>query len=289
MNAIEMRHVSFAYGSAKNGPTAKKALDDISLAVESGGITGLIGHTGSGKSTLVQMINGLLKPDEGEVLLDGVNIWAEPKKIRQFRFKAGLVMQYPEYQLFAETVAEDIAFGPKNMGLEKDELDRRVREAARFAGLADDLLQKSPFDLSGGQKRRAALAGVIAMRPKILILDEPAAGLDPAGRRDILGGIKRFSRESGTTVLIVSHSMEDMAMYCDDIIVMAHAKILMHKPTAEVFSDWEQLASVGLDVPLITRVAAALIENGVDIGRDVYTVDYAIGKVRELLGENPES
>ncbi|MBR4206207.1 MAG: energy-coupling factor transporter ATPase [Clostridia bacterium] len=289
MNAIEMRHVSFAYGSAKNGPTAKKALDDISLAVESGGITGLIGHTGSGKSTLVQMINGLLKPDEGEVLLDGVNIWAEPKKIRQFRFKAGLVMQYPEYQLFAETVAEDIAFGPKNMGLEKDELDRRVREAARFAGLADDLLQKSPFDLSGGQKRRAALAGVIAMRPKILILDEPAAGLDPAGRRDILGGIKRFSRESGTTVLIVSHSMEDMAMYCDDIIVMAHAKILMHKPTAEVFSDWEQLASVGLDVPLITRVAAALIENGVDIGRDVYTVDYAVGKVRELLGENPES
>ncbi len=289
MNAIEMRHVSFAYGSAKNGPTAKKALDDISLAVESGGITGLIGHTGSGKSTLVQMINGLLKPDEGEVLLDGVNIWAEPTKIRQFRFKAGLVMQYPEYQLFAETVAEDIAFGPKNMGLEKDELDRRVREAARFAGLADDLLQKSPFDLSGGQKRRAALAGVIAMRPKILILDEPAAGLDPAGRRDILGGIKRFSRESGTTVLIVSHSMEDMAMYCDDIIVMAHAKILMHKPTAEVFSDWEQLASVGLDVPLITRVAAALIENGVDIGRDVYTVDYAVGKVRELLGENPES
>ena len=289
MNAIEMRHVSFAYGSAKNGPTAKKALDDISLAVESGGITGLIGHTGSGKSTLVQMINGLLKPDEGEVLLDGVNIWAEPKKIRQFRFKAGLVMQYPEYQLFAETVAEDIAFGPKNTGLEKDELDRRVREAARFAGLADDLLQKSPFDLSGGQKRRAALAGVIAMRPKILILDEPAAGLDPAGRRDILGGIKRFSRESGTTVLIVSHSMEDMAMYCDDIIVMAHAKILMHKPTAEVFSDWEQLASVGLDVPLITRVAAALIENGVDIGRDVYTVDYAVGKVRELLGENPES
>ena len=289
MNAIEMRHVSFAYGSAKNGPTAKKALDNISLAVESGGITGLIGHTGSGKSTLVQMINGLLKPDEGEVLLDGVNIWAEPKKIRQFRFKAGLVMQYPEYQLFAETVAEDIAFGPKNMGLEKDELESRVREAARFAGLADDLLQKSPFDLSGGQKRRAALAGVIAMRPKILILDEPAAGLDPAGRRDILGGIKRFSRESGTTVLIVSHSMEDMAMYCDDIIVMAHAKILMHKPTAEVFSDWEQLASVGLDVPLITRVAAALIENGVDIGRDVYTVDYAVGKVRELLGENPES
>ena len=283
MNAVELDHVSFTY--SRNMPGAVPALDDVSLSVKSGGITGLIGHTGSGKSTLVQLLNGLLKPDSGTVLLDGHDIWAEPKKIREIRFKAGLVMQYPEYQLFAETVAEDIAFGPKNMGLEKDELDRRVREAARFAGLADDLLQKSPFDLSGGQKRRAALAGVIAMRPKILILDEPAAGLDPAGRRDILGGIKRFSRESGTTVLIVSHSMEDMAMYCDDIIVMAHAKILMHKPTA----DWEQLASVGLDVPLITRVAAALIENGVDIGRDVYTVDYAIGKVRELLGENPES
>ncbi len=281
MKAIELQNVTFTY--RKNMPGAKPALDDISLEVESGGITGLIGHTGSGKSTLVQLLNGLLKPDSGKVILDGNDIWAEPKKIREVRFKAGLVMQYPEYQLFAETVEEDIAFGPKNMGLEGEELSKRVREAARFSGLAEDLLKKSPFDLSGGQKRRVALAGVIAMNPKILILDEPAAGLDPAGRRDILGGVKRFSRESGTTVLIVSHSMEDMAMYCDDVIVMSKAKILMHKPTADVFSEAELLGQVGLDVPLITRVAAALAGYGVDIGLDVYTVDYAVGKILELL------
>ena len=281
MNAIECKNVTFTYG--KSMPGAVPAIDDVSIEVESGGITGLIGHTGSGKSTLVQMLNGLLKPDSGTVLLDGIDIWKEPKKIREVRFKAGLVMQYPEYQLFAETVAEDIAFGPKNMGLGGEELDARVREAARFSGLGEDLLAKSPFDLSGGQKRRVALAGVIAMRPKILILDEPAAGLDPAGRRDILGGVKRFSRESGTTVLIVSHSMEDMAMYCDDVIVMAHAKILMHRPTAEVFSRAEELAAVGLDVPLITRVAAALRKEGADIGLDVYTVDYAVDKILALL------
>ncbi len=281
MNAIELKNVTFTY--SKHIPGAVPALNDVSIEVESGGITGLIGHTGSGKSTLVQMLNGLLKPDSGTVLLDGIDIWAEPKKIREVRFKAGLVMQYPEYQLFAETVAEDIAFGPKNMGLDGDELDKRVREAARFSGLTEDLLEKSPFDLSGGQKRRVALAGVIAMNPKILILDEPAAGLDPAGRRDILGGIKRFSRESGTTVLIVSHSMEDMAMYCDDVIVMANAKILMHRPTAEVFSRAEELTAVGLDVPLITRTAAALRQYGVDIGLDVYTVDYAAEKILEQL------
>ena len=283
MNAVELQNVSFTYSPGM--PGAVPALDDVSLCVKSGGITGLIGHTGSGKSTLVQLLNGLLKPEKGTVLLDGHDIWAEPKKIREVRFKAGLVMQYPEYQLFAETVAEDIAFGPKNMGLEGEELTERVRDAARFAGLGGELLEKSPFDLSGGQKRRAALAGVIAMNPKILILDEPAAGLDPAGRRDILGGVKRFSRESGTTVIVVSHSMEDMAMYCDDVIVMAHAKILMHRPTAEVFSEYEQLAAAGLDVPLITRVAAALAENGVDIGRDVYTVDYAVGKILEHIAQ----
>ena len=285
--AIELRNITYTYN--KSLPSATRALDDVSLTVKSGGITGLIGHTGSGKSTLVQLLNGLLKPDSGTVLLDGADIWAEPKKIREVRFKAGLVMQYPEYQLFAETVAEDIGFGPKNMGLTGAELERRVREAAAFSGLGEELLEKSPFDLSGGQKRRVALAGVIAMNPKILILDEPAAGLDPAGRRDILGGIKRFSRESGTTVLIVSHSMEDMAMYCDDVIVMAHAKILMHRPTAEVFSRADELAAVGLDVPLITRVAAALQRNGVDIGLDVYTVDYAVGMLKDYLsGRSPE-
>ena len=280
MATIELKDVSFTYTKSVKG--AKKALDGVSLRID-GGITGLIGHTGCGKSTLVQMINGLLKPDDGQVLIDGEDIWKEPKKIGEIRFKAGLVMQYPEYQLFAETVYDDIAFGPKNMGLDGEELDTRIKEAAAFSGLDAGLLQKSPFELSGGQKRRAALAGVVAMRPKILILDEPAAGLDPSGRRDILGGIKRYSRESGTTVVIVSHSMEDMALYCDDVIVMADAKILMHKPCADVFSEYETLVSVGLDVPMITRVAIGLKKNGIDIGEDIYTVNYAAEKLREKL------
>ncbi len=211
--------------------------------------------------------------------LDGVDIWSEPKKIRQVRFKAGLVMQYPEHQLFAETVEEDIAFGPRNMGLSGEELTERIMDAVRFSGLAEDLLRKSPFELSGGQKRRVALAGVIAMRPEILILDEPAAGLDPGGRRDILGKIKKFARESGTNVIIVSHSMEDMAMYCDDLIVMAHGKVLMHAPTADVFTRYTELLDVGLDVPQITRIAAALKQRGINIGDDIYTVGYAAEKL----------
>ncbi len=279
MAVIELNDLTFTYN--KNTPSAVTALDHVSLKIDDAdGITGLIGHTGSGKSTLVQMLNGLLRPDEGKVILDGTDIWAEPKKIRDVRFKAGLVMQYPEYQLFAETVREDIAFGPKNMGLTGDELDKCVLEAAKFSGFPPEMLDKSPFDLSGGQKRRAALAGVIAMRPKILILDEPAAGLDPVGRRDILGGIRRYAGESGTTVIIVSHSMEDMAMYCDNLVVMADARILMHKSCAEVFSAYRELTAVGLDVPQITRIAASLAKYGVDIGADIYTVDYA---VKQLL------
>lgn len=283
MATIELNNITFTYN--KNTPSAVTALDHISLKIDGAadGITGLIGHTGSGKSTLVQMLNGLLKPDEGQVILDGTDIWADPKKIRDVRFKAGLVMQYPEYQLFAETVREDIAFGPKNMGLEGDELKARVMEAAKFSGLAPELLEKSPFELSGGQKRRAALAGVMAMRPKILILDEPAAGLDPVGRRDILGGIRKYAGESGTTVIIVSHSMEDMAMYCDKLVVMAEAKILMHKTCAEVFSSYRELIDVGLDVPQITRIASALAQNGVDIGADIYTVDYAVKQITKKL------
>ena len=289
MATVEVKNLSYTYG--KKTSTPNKALDTVSFKID-GGITGLIGHTGSGKSTLVQMLNGLLTPDEGEVILDGVNIWAEPKKIREVRFKAGLVMQYPEYQLFAETVREDIEFGPRNMGLDGDELKSTVERAAAFSGLSPELLDKSPFELSGGQKRRAALAGVIAMNPKILILDEPAAGLDPAGRRDILGGIKKYSRESGTTVIIVSHSMEDMALYCDSIIVMSDSKILMHKPCAEVFSEYRELVAIGLDVPQITRVASALAENGIDIGRDVYTVNWAAEKLGEYIASGktpPES
>ena len=289
MATVEVKNLSYTYG--KKTSTPNKALDNVSFKID-GGITGLIGHTGSGKSTLVQMLNGLLTPDEGEVILDGVNIWAEPKKIREIRFKAGLVMQYPEYQLFAETVREDIEFGPRNMGLDGDELKSTIERAAAFSGLSPELLDKSPFELSGGQKRRAALAGVIAMNPKILILDEPAAGLDPAGRRDILGGIKKYSRESGTTVIIVSHSMEDMALYCDSIIVMSDSKILMHKPCAQVFSEYRELVAIGLDVPQITRVASALAENGIDIGRDVYTVNWAAEKLGEYIASGktpPES
>ena len=289
MATVEVKNLSYTYG--KKTSTPNKSLDNVSFKID-GGITGLIGHTGSGKSTLVQMLNGLLTPDEGEVILDGVNIWAEPKKIREIRFKAGLVMQYPEYQLFAETVREDIEFGPRNMGLDGDELKSTVERAAAFSGLSPELLDKSPFELSGGQKRRAALAGVIAMNPKILILDEPAAGLDPAGRRDILGGIKKYSRESGTTVVIVSHSMEDMALYCDSIIVMSDSKILMHKPCAQVFSEYRELVAIGLDVPQITRVASALAENGIDIGRDVYTVNWAAEKLGEYIASGktpPES
>lgn len=289
MATVEVKNLSYTYG--KKTSTPNKALDNVSFKID-GGITGLIGHTGSGKSTLVQMLNGLLTPDEGEVILDGVNVWAEPKKIREIRFKAGLVMQYPEYQLFAETVREDIEFGPRNMGLDGDELKSTVERAAAFSGLSPELLDKSPFELSGGQKRRAALAGVIAMNPKILILDEPAAGLDPAGRRDILGGIKKYSRESGTTVVIVSHSMEDMALYCDSIIVMSDSKILMHKSCAEVFSEYRELVAIGLDVPQITRVASALAENGIDIGRDVYTVNWAAEKLGEYIASGktpPES
>lgn len=287
MAKTELQNISYTYN--KGTQSEQKALDNVSLTIKSGAITGLIGHTGSGKSTLVQMLNGLLKPDEGKVLIEGIDIWAEPKKIREIRFKAGLVMQYPEYQLFAETVREDIEFGPKNMGLEGDELEKCVLEAAKFSGVSEDLLTKSPFELSGGQKRRVALAGVIAMRPKILILDEPAAGLDPIGRRDILGGIKKYSRLSGTTVIIVSHSMEDMALYCDDIVVMSNAKILMHKPCADVFSEYRELVAVGLDVPMITRVASELKDYGIDIGEDIYTVDYAKKKILEFVesGKHP--
>ena len=277
MSTIRLENITYIYN--KHTPYATVALDQVNLTISNDGITGLIGHTGSGKSTMVQLFNGLIKPTEGNVYIDEVNIWAEPKKIRNVRFKAGLVMQYPEHQLFAETVEEDISFGPRNMGLSGDELKERVMDALRFSGLSSELLKKSPFELSGGQKRRVALAGVIAMRPEILILDEPAAGLDPGGRRDILSKIKQFARECGTNVIIVSHSMEDMAMYCDDLVVMAGGKVLMHAPTAEVFTRYTELLDVGLDVPEITRIASALCERGVDIGRDIYTVNYASEKL----------
>lgn len=279
MAEIEVRNLTYVYG--KGAPYEKKALDGVSLRFGDGQITGLIGHTGSGKSTLVQMLNGLLKPDSGDVLLDGKNIWDEPKKIRDVRFRVGLVMQYPEYQLFDETVSDDIAFGPRNMGLSEKEIKEAVEYGAHFAGLSPELLIKSPFDLSGGQKRRAALAGVMAMKPEVLVLDEPAAGLDPGGRRDILDRIRQYRDESGTTVIIVSHSMEDMATYCDKIAVLSGGRFLMEGTPAEVFSRADVLYRNGLSVPEITDVAAYLRKYGIDIGNDIYTVKFAAKRLLE--------
>ncbi len=280
--AAEFRGVSFTYN--KGIAYEKKAVRSVSLKIYGGCVTGLIGSTGSGKSTLIKMLNGLVKPDEGEVIVDGTNIWDKKVKIRDVRFKVGLVMQYPEYQLFDETVSEDIAFGPKNMGISGDELKRRVAEAAKFSGLDPDLLEKSPFDISGGQKRRAALAGVIAMTPSLLVLDEPAAGLDPAGRREILGRIKNYQRESGNSVVIVSHSMEDVAKYCDRLAVMNKGEIVLYDETDRVFSHGEELRDMGLDVPEITKVAEELARLGVDVGNDVYTVKYAAERLIEKYG-----
>lgn len=280
MSILEVRGVSFAY---KGSTAGKCALKDINLSFKDNMITGLIGHTGSGKSTLVQMFNGLLKPDSGQILLDGKDIWGDDVKIRDVRFRVGLVMQYPEYQLFADTVEADIAYGPGNMGMSPEQITEAVTKSAGFVNLDASLLKKSPFDLSGGQKRRAALAGVIAMGPEILVLDEPAAGLDPAGRREILGKIKDYQRASGTTVIIVSHSMEDMAMYCDRVAVLSRGQLVFEGSTPEVFSRYDELVRVGLDVPEITRLAARLEDEGIGIGKDVYTVGYAYEKYAELL------
>ena len=277
--AAEFRGVSYTYN--KGIAYEKRAVKKITLGIERGVVTGIIGSTGSGKSTLIKMLNGLLKPDEGEVFVDGENIWDKKVKMREVRFKVGLVMQYPEYQLFDETVADDVAFGPKNMGVGGDALTERVSEAAKFSGLDEELLAKSPFDLSGGQKRRAALAGVIAMRPSLLVLDEPAAGLDPAGRREILGRIKSYQRESGNTVVIVSHSMEDVAKYCDRLAVICGGELMMYDDTEKVFFHAEELRGVGLDVPEITKVAAALEKCGIGIGEDIYTVKYAFERLAE--------
>ena len=282
MSIVRLEDVSFVYG--RKTPYEIHALDKISLSIEDNLITGIIGHTGSGKSTLVQMFNGLIRPESGRVIVDGEDIWEKPKQIGKVRYKVGMVMQYPEYQLFAETVKDDIAYGPKNMGLDETEIEHRVAKSARFCGLDADTLEKSPFDLSGGQKRRVALAGVMAMESKLLVLDEPAAGLDPRGRREILGGIKKYQRESGKSVVIVSHSMEDMAMYCDRIIVMSHGKIILEGEPKDVFSQAELLQAAGLDVPEISKIVSALRERGVKIPKDIYTVDSATEAIKKLLG-----
>ncbi len=280
MSEIKLENISFYHG--KDTPYEIKALDSISTKIEKSMITGIIGHTGSGKSTLVQLLNGILKPYEGKILLDGKDIWEKARNIRKVRFRVGLVMQYPEYQLFEETIYKDIAYGPQNMGLSKDEIHERVLEAADFAGLEPELLDKSPFDLSGGQKRRAAIAGIIAMRPEVLVLDEPAAGLDPRGREEIFQNIKSYREKSGSTVVIVSHSMEDMARYCDRLIVMSEGKVLLEGNCREVFSSAELFESVGLDIPQITKLMLELKARGIELDGGAYTVDEAYDQIIKL-------
>ena len=268
---IKVENVSYVY--SKGTPFQKIALDNVTVGFEKGKITGLIGHTGSGKSTLVSLLNGLSKPTEGRVLLGGEDIWERPKEIAKIRFKVGVVMQYPEYQLFEDTVWSDIGFGPRNQGLDDEEVKARTLDAIRFTGISADILDKSPFDLSGGQKRRVAIAGVIAMRPDVLVLDEPAAGLDPRGRREILGGLRKLVEETGTTVILVSHSMEDMAHYCDNVVVMNSSRVYSIGTVKEVFSLGTELAAIGLDVPLISKVADELVRKGIPLNGTLYTVN----------------
>ena len=274
---LRLEHITYRYSAGT--PFEVKALDDVTLDIRRGRITGLIGHTGSGKSTLVQLLNGLTRPEAGRVLLDGQDIWQDPKQIGKVRFRVGLVMQYPEYQLFEETVRADIAFGPRNMQLSGEEIAERVDEAAAFAGVDPSLMDKSPFDLSGGQKRRVAIAGIMAMRPEV-----PAAGLDPQGRRDIFGGIRAYNRETGSTVVIVSHSMEDMAQYCDDVAVMAHARLLMTGTRDEVFARADELEAVGLDIPVITKLSALLRQGGMPLDPGLYTLEAAEAALAQVFG-----
>lgn len=282
MTAAELRNVFYTY--SKGTPFESAAVTDVSAVFESGMITGIIGHTGSGKSTVAQLINGLLPVSSGEVFVCGKNIWEDPKKMRQVRFTAGLVFQYPEYQLFDETVYKDISFGPKNMGLSEKEIDERVRDAARDVGLDEALLEKSPFELSGGQKRRAAIAGVLAMRPKVLILDEPAAGLDPRGRREVLGNIAAYRDKTGAAIIMISHSMEDIAEYCDKIVVMSDSKVLLSGTPEEVFSHSDELMKTGLTVPQVTKVLCELKTMGYDVDTSAYTVDKAEKEILRLFG-----
>ena len=281
MAILEVRQLHYVYSA--DTPYEKAALKDVSFSVEKGDIVGIIGHTGSGKSTLVQQLNGLLTPTSGQVLLDGKDIWISPKKIRDVRFRVGMVFQYPEYQLFEETVRRDIAFGPRNMGLSEEEINRRVCRAATFAGLREELLDLSPFDLSGGQKRRAAIAGVMAMEPDVLVLDEPTAGLDPRGREQILSRIVHYARENGTTVLLVSHSMEDVAAVADKVLVMNKGELAMMAPTAEVFSRADELQAMGLAVPAVTQIFMKLRARGYDVGDNAYTVEQAVHRLLPLI------
>ncbi len=276
---LQIQNLSHLYSAGT--PFEHKALDEVSFSVERGEFIGIIGHTGSGKSTLMQHMNGLLKPTSGSVLLDGVDIWTDKKTTRQARFRVGLVFQYPEYQLFEETVYKDIAFGPKNMGLKADEVDRRVREAASFVGLTEAQLNVSPFDLSGGQKRRVAIAGVIAMEPEVLILDEPTAGLDPAGREGILENIQSYRKAKNATIMMVSHSMSDVARLTERLLVMNGSRLAMDGTPDEVFRHAQELVEMGLDIPEVTRVFLRLKEMGLPV-EPVYSVEQAVTVLKKL-------
>ena len=278
---IRTENLTYIYGEGT--PFRKVAVDDVNLQIDEGEMVGVIGHTGSGKSTLIQHFNGLLKATSGNVYIDGEKLWDDKAKLRPVRFKVGLVFQYPEYQLFEETCYKDIAFGPKNMGLDNAEIDRRIKETAKMVGITPDILDKSPFELSGGQKRRVAIAGVMAMEPRVLILDEPASGLDPKGREQILGLIKEYHQEKKNTVVLVSHSMEDSAKHTSKILVMNKAKLFCYDDTVKVFHRAAELEEMGLAVPQITRVFNRLKAMGCDINDDVYTTKYAKELLLKLL------
>lgn len=276
---IRCEHLRYVYNPGL--PDETVALNDVNFSIQEGDFVGIIGSTGSGKSTLIGHFNGLNRPTSGRILIDGRDMWSEGEDLRSFRFLVGLVFQYPEYQLFEETCARDIAFGPRNMGLEEAEIQRRVREAADFVGLAPELLERSPFELSGGQKRRVAIAGVLAMEPRVLVLDEPAAGLDPEGRDMILSQVKRYHKETGTTVLLVSHSMEDIAKYADKVLVMDQKKIAMYDRVDKVFARADELLALGLSVPQVTKIFLKLRQMGLDLPQDVYTVPWAVKTILE--------
>ena len=282
MAVIKAENIRFVYGTGTS--FEKTALSDVSFEIEKGEFIGIIGHTGSGKSTLVQLLNGLLKPTDGKIYLNGKDIWEQPKKIRNVRFKVGMVFQYPEYQLFDETVYKDISYGPKNMGLSDEEIDEKVRSAAEFVGLKRELLDKSPFELSGGEKRRAAIAGVIAMDPEVLILDEPTAGLDPLGRDALLSQIQDYHDVRKNTVILVSHSMEDIARVADRILVMSHGEKYMLDTPENVFSKGRELEKLGLQVPQVTKIMLLLKESGIDVDQNILTVEQAFTEIVNHLG-----
>lgn len=281
MSILKTENLNYVY--SENTPFEMAALKNVNIEIEQGDFVGIIGHTGSGKSTLVQHFNGLVKPTSGKVYFNGEDIWADEKKINDLRFKVGLVFQYPEYQLFDATVESDIAFGPRNMGLSEEEIKIRVEMAAHYVGLSKDLLQKSPFDLSGGQKRRAALAGVLAMQPQVLILDEPTAGLDPIGRDTILDRISEFRKQSNTTILLVSHSMEDVAKVANKVLVMNNGEAVMFDTVENVYSHGDELHEMGLNIPHITKVVMGLRKKGIDIPKGIYTVDKAYEALIDLF------